>query len=103
MNQYTCKECRRELDAWLEGRLHRPSRHATAHVEQCEHCYREYEGLLNLAEALERLGDSWLLSVGKVNLRDAVMERVAKGEGARPVAPQPTGGKSAPPRYWNWL
>ncbi|MFP4173400.1 MAG: hypothetical protein ACLFV4_10860 [Candidatus Hydrogenedentota bacterium] len=103
MNQYTCKECRRELDAWLEGRLDRPSRHATAHVQACEHCYREYEGLLGLAQALERLGDSWLLSAGKVDLRDAVMERVAKGERARPVAPQPTGGKSAPPRYWNWL
>ena len=103
MNQYTCKECRRELDAWLEGRLDRLSRHASAHVQTCQHCYREYEGLLSLAEALERLGDSWLVSAGKVDLRDAVMDRIAKGEGTRPLAPEPAPCQREPRRYWNWL
>ncbi len=103
MNQYTCKECRRELDAWLEGRLDRPSRHASTHVQTCQHCYREYEGLLNLAEALERLGDSWVISAGKVDLRDAVMSRIAKGEERRPAVPQPFPPQRAPRHYRNWL
>ncbi len=102
MNSYSCKECRRELDAWLEGQAERPSRHATMHVRTCEHCCREYEGLLGLAEALERLGDSWLVRAGSVDLRDTVMERIARGERARPGPPRPAPVKRPRQRYWQW-
>lgn len=83
-----CDTCKERLVAYLEGLLDDPQKQQVDdHLQACDACRAELEGLRTLQARLDANGKA----VAQSNVEDEVMSRIAREQNTRPKAAPQTG------------